>query len=132
MINRTGDASTGRDNFVALTMKSMQESLYMGAGPGNIFPEKSIMIFHSTDNYIGIHNFYLLELAEIGIIGFILYISMFAPIFKYVRKKCVLSYMMVFVLLVTCNTEMIFAWAEFMPVFLLMVLCCINTQPVKY
>lgn len=125
--NEMKDKSTmmsGRSELSQEALKVAEESNYMGVGPGNVFPDKSIIEEIKIRHYVRIHNLYLLYLAENGIIGCFFILLILALSLRGLDYYQTYTWLLVAIFGISCSTEMIFAWAEFMPLLLIYILCC--------
>ena len=120
--------TSGRDEFNERVFDIIKEADFMGVGSGEVYPDKSIIDVITIKHYAPVHNVYLLYLAEIGLFGclFLLFIFVFA--LRGLDYSKTYSWLLWGILLISCNTEMVFAWAEFMPLLLLYILCCKKQQ----
>ena len=123
-LKEKNDLTSGRIDYDKAVFKIAKESSYLGVGSGEVYPDKSIIDVININHYAPVHNLYLLYLAEIGIMGCIFLFFIFFIALKGLDYSRTSTWLLWGVLGISCNIEMIFAWAEFMPLLLFFILCC--------
>lgn len=118
--------ASGREEFNQEVLRIFDESNYMGVGSGQIYPDKSIIHKIKMSHYVGVHNVYLLYLGELGLFGFIFIVVGYFMILKRIEFRSTMALMIPIILVVNYNTEMVFAWAEYLPLMMFYFLMCIN------
>lgn len=116
MDNQKGDMTTGRDVIFEKALFLIKNNLSVGIGFNNVFPEKSLLFSHGfkAAHYIPAHNYYLIVLAESGIIGFLLLISVFSILLlRMNHRKSLIFYLLLITHLVLMNVEGVLLWKEY-------------------
>lgn len=123
------DESTGRDDLNNAAVRLIEDSGYFGVGIGNVFPEKNIQYKLNVPYYIGMHNTYLVYVAEIGIIGLFFLLMFYLFVIGQLRfHKIPLSLTIVCILIISFNTEAVFVDQEYIALFFLLITAALNIR----
>lgn len=115
---------TGRDELEEKALNVFSDSGGFGIGLGQTNCEKSLnLVDVKISNPIGVHNYYICVLVELGIIGLLMLLIYLLNLLKYLNYKNPISIYILLMLLLTFSTEPIFLYSEFAfpAAFLLMV-----------
>ena len=124
---------TSRDELVDRAMVVARNSNYIGVGQAQVNRCKGLTEYVSSDNIVGVHNYYICTLAENGIMGLLLLIVFVLVMLKHLNYKNSLSFLIVLIFLVTFNTEPVFSYEEFCaPVFLIIMTCLKRNESTLY
>jgi len=112
---QSSDISTGRDIFFLDALHLIKEHLFFGVGFGNVFQEKDLMNAPFTPfSFIPTHNYYLIVLAESGIIGAFILLCVFLLLFTRMNyKDSYIYYVILITHIVLMNVEGIFVCKEY-------------------
>lgn len=119
--NRIG---TGRDELVAKALKIYSESGGFGVGLGQTNYNKSLQLIKLSRTYpLGVHNYYLCVLIELGFWGLFFLIIYLVNLIKFIDKRDPIAFYLLLLFTITFCLEPVFIRTEFtcFVVFLLMV-----------
>lgn len=125
---RQEDLSSGRDIRYIYAIDIFKNNVLFGAGSGNTKPYnrtgENIITSPSYNQYrLSPHNTYLLYLADYGIFGFLIFIYLFFNILKiaFIKKKLnAINLTLLFILLISMNTEVIYTNMDMLLIILIM------------
>lgn len=117
------DITTGRESRFEAGFDVFMESSGFGVGAAQVFPDKSISKVIHAGFWMAPHNTYLIYLAEMGILGFLLIIFLYYQMAKRLKYDSAVSIMFLVVLLINLNTEGCFVNSEFLALFFFYYVC---------
>ena len=115
---------TGRGEIVEKALNIFMESGGFGIGLGQTNYDKSLRIIHLNQSYpVGVHNYYICILTELGFWGICFLLMYLLSIIKYLNFNYSLSLYILLLFSITFCLEPIFLCSEFtcFAVFMLMV-----------
>ena len=125
-----GDITNGRTERFEKGLITYYNSSYYGVGIGRVYPDKSVADSFYSPYFSAPHNYYIIVLAENGIIGMILVGLLLLVVLFVVDYKCLTSGMLVLLLLINFNTEGIWGYSEFASLFAFLAMCSISRNMV--
>lgn len=112
-----GDVTNGRMERFEKGLITYYNSSYYGVGMGRVYPDKCIVGDFYSPYFSAPHNYYIIVLAENGIIGLIIVVLLLIVVLFAVDYNLLTSYILVLLLLVNFNTEGIWGYSEFASLF---------------
>ena len=130
--NSLDEISSGRGDLYEDGMRIYRMSLAYGVGVGQVFPDKSNSLNIQSKYFARPHNFYIITLAENGLIGFILTLFLLILFILNMKYDNPLFWFYLFLLIFNYNTEGVWGQAEYASVvqYLVMILL-LDKFPIK-
>lgn len=114
---------TGREEKNEEGIRLMLNSGGLGIGNGQTNIDKSLRGLVKESNHIGIHNYYITILAELGVFGLMITIFYFLFLIKNFDFTKTFAYYALLLLIVSFSIEPVFTYAEFMmPAFFIIMI----------
>lgn len=125
-----GDITNGRMERFEKGLITYYDSSYYGVGMGRVYPDKCIVGDFYSPYFSAPHNYYIIVLAENGIIGLTIIGLLLIVILLTVDYNSLTSYVLVLLLLVNFNSEGIWGYSEFASLFAFLAMSSINKKMV--
>lgn len=126
-----GDITNGRTERLEKGLITYYSSSCYGVGMGRVYPDKSVADSFYSPFFSAPHNYYVIVLAENGIIGIILLGLILSVVLFIIDYRCLTSSMLVLILLINFNTEGIWGYSEFASLFAFLAMCSIRSNMVQ-
>lgn len=123
-LNESENVYAGRDSKNDFMLGYIAENDYFGSGAGMFYPDKCLQGKYETKNNWGHspHNSYLLILAELGIIGLLLFIIIYVGVIIDLDYSQPIAMTIPFVFLINFSTENFTLYQECIPLIAFMLL----------
>lgn len=121
-IMETQDVTSGRGDKYGEAIKMLIDTDFLGYGPAMVFADKSIQEIIVIQHKNALHNMWLIYLTELGIIGFILVLSIYIIMIYKIKYNLPMGIMCIILLIINGNTEGVIAHSEYVAPLILLFL----------
>lgn len=113
----SGDLSSGREELIEKSFRIFRSSGGSGIGVGQTNIDKSLNNIVKPSHPCGVHNFYIGQLSEEGVVGLIIVIFLLFYLIQNLDYKKTISYFVILQIFLAFQTEPIYIQFEFVSVF---------------